>query len=499
MPERPFASLVAPIAALILCVPVVDQGEASERPVLDRRPSPASGATLALQQVGQLPPTNNHGIGFGDTDHDGRNEALLLGGDCALSGYHVFEEQGDNVYVDVFAGPFVAVVEIADLDRDGKSEVVGPGVGTVSIYESSSVSTHPSELVWSTSRLTCCTTRPAIGDTDRDGRMEIISSGLLANELSTVYIWENTGDNAYTEVFATNVKRDVAGEKVIADFDGDGLIEFATSGYNGAVYVYESPADNVWRETWVTLTGFSNASTAEGGTDTDGNGKPELFVMGNQFGPNGSSWTTYVFEATGNDAFAIVATISMPFGGSGLSSNALGNFDGVGTDEYVMRGIDVCWIYGARGPGVWELVQELRNPGPEYHLGVHAFDLNRNGRDELFWDVDVGLCMGYRTLIFEHPLPASTDAEWRGTGSLTLSPNPCRLNARVHLPATVTGRHWLTVYDARGRLVERRALDLGTGSPILWPARPAPAGVYWLRVEDGRGAALAAGRSIVVR
>src|SRR5262249_48064958 len=145
--------------------------------------------------------------------------------------------------------------------------------GYVQVFESPDASSYPSQLVWSSPYLSNFGGYTAIGDTDRDGRMEIIQS---VNGPDRLAIFECAGDNSFTQVYNGAISgTSDTGEKVIADLDGDGLIEIATCGSPGVLNIFESPADNVWVRSFVASTGMWNAYTIDGGWDTDGNGKPE--------------------------------------------------------------------------------------------------------------------------------------------------------------------------------------------------------------------------------
>ena len=482
---RPLIPLVvAETLVALLCPP-----QANTNPRA-RGPMNAVAVTFPFNEIAQIAPAGANILTFGDTDHDGRNEVILswLDDNSYCCFYRILEEQGSNVYSEEYrSGYDLFPFSTGDLDRDGKAEIIGQHSYWLQVFESIDAASYPTQLVWTSPALSNNLGRTSVADTDRDGRMEIIH-----NLGSWMIIYENTGDNSYEQVYLGPT---VGGEHTIADLDGDGLIEIGSvGGYR--VRVFESPADNTWVQTWSDSTELWGSGSSEGGRDTDGNGKPELFVMGNA-SVGGSAWTTIVYEATGDNQFTRVATLALPEAGSGVTYNELANLDGLGAEEYLMQGLCCLWIYQAVAPGQWALIQEITDPDGQHH-GLHAFDVNRNGRPELFWDTDA---LFSQTLVLEYPFGVSgAEPQIPGrTTSLSILPNPCQVEARLHVQVTVADAAVLAVYDVAGRLVERRVLVRDERGQILWPVRHLSAGIYFLHLENRSGARLASGRGTVVR
>lgn len=145
---------------------------------------------------------------------------------------------------------------------------------------------------------------------------------------------------------ATLVGPSSTGEKLIADFDGDGLLEIALCGSPGWLHVFESPCDNTWALRFRERTGLWNAYTVVGGRDTDGNGKPEIFVVGDSV----SILTTRIYESSTNDSFVRVGTIALD-AGLGPSSATVCNVDAVGPEEFLIRSGPGIRVFRASTPG----------------------------------------------------------------------------------------------------------------------------------------------------
>ena len=466
---------------------------------LAARRVPVSANSLDMRVVAEIEGEMGGNIVLGDTDRDGQNEIIILPAGLSCN-YRIFEEQGDNVYSVEYTGGCLLPYAVGDLDGDGKSELIGQNGGFVQVYESVDAISYPTELVWSSEYLSNVDGDTVIGDTDRDGRMEIIHSQnyLGSASPSVLLIFENVGDNAFTLAFSDTIyDTGATGEKAITDLDGDGFLEIAFSGFYGRLYVYESPADDTWQRVWrdSSFGGLYGAYAVSVGTDTDGNGRDELFVMGIRLAVVPETWTTRVYEAPGDNVFEEVATFSIADGYTGAPYNATVNLDQLGRQEYVMDTKAGLWIYRATAPGQWDLVHQIAD-STQYkgHAGVYGFDVNRNGIPELIWG-------GGPTSILEHWSGAADigDNLTPRPGSLTAFPNPCRVQAQLRLARASEAATQLGVFDVAGRLVERRLLIREPQGPILWGTEHLPSGVYWLRLEDTSGQALAAGRVTVMR
>jgi hypothetical protein len=452
--------------------------------VFSPRVAVAAEDTFPLTLLTNLEHSRAHTVAFGDTDHDGANELVFTG---LSNSYRIWEHQGSNAYALVASGMsgIFYTYAVGDIDQDGRSEIVGQPGNYLQVLESLDAFSHPSQPIWSSPPLTNVVGKPTIADTDRDGQMEIVHSvNFSGGSTSRLAIFESTGDNALTQVFDGTVTGPSAtGEKLIADFDGDGNLEIALCGIVGWLHVFESPTNNAWVLTAREWTGLFNAYRVVGGRDTDGNDRPEIFVHGDQ----GGLVATVVYESVADNAFGKVATIATD-SGCGHCGAAVSNVDGVGQDEYLVISGPGIRVYRATAPSNWDLVGTAYGPGG----GLEIFDLNQNGIPEVVWQSTT-------TQIFEHP-GVPTDASVgsaRPPRSLAIVPNPCRTRATLRFEPGTTAAAKLAVFDVRGRVVERR--PVATSGPILWQPHDLPAGVYLVQLEDQRGRVLASGRGTFLR
>jgi len=446
-------------------------------------------ANDSLRVIATLPPMLDHFIALGDTDHDGSNEIVyggISGGDLH---YTIIEEHDGNQYSLEYTGDFLFPMAITDLDGDGKTDLVGQAGGWIRIFESTSATTYPTELVWESAPMSNVLNWIAVGDTDRDGHMEILhSENGFSGRQTVLHIFENTGDNSYQEVYQSTIPGGV-GKKIIADFDGDGRTEIGLHS-GGWVYVYEAKADNAWEITWRDSTGLQ-LGEAEGGVDSDGNGRPELFVMGN--GPDG--WTTIVYEARCDDEFARVASFSQNDGATGEVFHTMARLQGPsGPWSYLMGGFQHFWVHRAEAVGIWSLVEEVPTTDPLLN-GLFAYDLNGNGRDEIVWTSS-----GSASLLLEAQADATETTTSRLLPLFQVTPNPVRGTATLAMDLHLANQaRSVLVYDVRGRLVRQWSLDCRDPATQTWQTGGIAAGVYLLRLEDALGQPLVSTRATIIR
>jgi len=465
----------------------------------------ATASADSLQVIAQIYAIIDHAMTFGDTDHDGLNEVIMAVFDPqAPFSYRILEEQGNNTYHEEYVGPYMDPYAVGDLDKDGNSEIVGQKGYTLVVYESASPSTYPTVLIWTSPPLTNIIGYPTIGDTDRDGNMEIIHS-VNTLGVSWLAIFENTGDNTFVQVYNTQVSAQDDGPKVVADLDQDGLIEIAFCGTYGYLHVFESPATDVWQETFTGTTGLDNAYAVSGGADTDGNGKPELFVAGDKYVLELGRFlrATHVYETASDNYFTRVATLIYDDQHMGGVTSAVADIDGAGRPEYVLCVFRQLLVYRAVAPGEWLMTVGAIDPDVDgTHVYVHTFDVNLNGRSEIFWSAE-GSIHNRTTLVLEHPPVPVTDVQPSGAlalEALTVVPNPCQAQATLLLgPRSRATASAVAVFDAAGRLVSRARPVRGAYGQVLWANPSLRPGLYFLRVEGLSGRPLAVGRTVVVR
>ncbi len=436
---------------------------------------------------------------FGDANHDGSPEASGGVSTSDTFTYRILEyDKNNGTFNQSFSGPEMTPYAVGDIDHDGKADVIGQYGGVLRMYESLSPGEYPTSLVWQSGPMPNIIGYSTVGDTDRDGNLEILHSRNSGS--SRLLIFESTGDNTFALKLNTLTSgSQESGAKVIADLDQDGLLEIAFCGTNGYLHIFESPANDVWQETFTDTTGMINAYAVAGGFDTDGNGKPELFVAGD----SSCGYLTRVYEATSDNTFSRVGSIRVCTSASGASSNCIANTDGVGNPEYAWLVYRQLLVERAVAPGQWVLADVIADPNPNAsHTLLTHYDVNKNGRDELYWTFDGNTNFG-NTLVLERPATSPTDATLGPVRPFvaTVEPTPCRSQAMLRLPDRTTSgpASAVSVFDVGGRLVLRQNIAPGAGGAIGLPVHSLRAGCYVFRVENATGRMIATARTVVVR
>jgi len=145
-----------------------------------------------------------------------------------------YESDADNQFslkhtivmdVIVWQATFVAV-DTGDSDNDNLKEVLTTGrIGNdfhVRLYEAETTNSYPSRISWDAIKsYDNLETHSGIGmaDTDNDGKQEIITIGTAGSE-TFIKIYENTGNDQYSEIALLNVQTPVPSVQGFAILDG---------------------------------------------------------------------------------------------------------------------------------------------------------------------------------------------------------------------------------------------------------------------------------------
>ncbi|MGD2247684.1 MAG: FG-GAP-like repeat-containing protein [Candidatus Methanofastidiosia archaeon] len=245
-------------------------------------------------------------IETGDLDKDGKYEIIVVEaeGPPYSAKVHVFECTGDNTYQEVwnsgnkFSNYLIGGLFLGDADSDGNKEIIlgrnweHADNGKIYILECTGDNTY--QEVWNSGNSLWDSVREgAVGDTDGDGKKEIVvGSGGLD---SYVHVFECTGDNSYHLVASVGTPDDWRILATIGDADGDGHKEIIASGIkNSKIHVFENTGDNTYQEVWNCHMSDWVRMAAIGDQDKDGN--KEIIV------PCGDG-KIYVFECTGDNTY----------------------------------------------------------------------------------------------------------------------------------------------------------------------------------------------------
>lgn len=305
-----------------------------------------------------------------DFDGDGLHELVLnryqdgwLGDTLA-----VYEWRGEDTFVQVHTLPAsVFPRDTGDSDGDGLREILTQVSGATLLLEQLQAGGYPDQTAYldTTGLVNPRAANAAFGarltDLDADGRGE-----LLVHNGRQWRVLEYDG-STYQEVARlenpTGVEDSELGENeyqepkaLAADLDGDGRMNLLVGDSDGDWVLYEATGDNTFPVVWTWETPRYNAGSR--------------FALGNAAATGRKRWVTYTqnwtqittgnerepdigryyfWEATGDDTFVLVDTLAIGGAHSRHGSIAAADFDGNGTDEWVIAHPPDLYILDAAG------------------------------------------------------------------------------------------------------------------------------------------------------
>ena len=247
-------------------------------------------------------PTPYHAA-MGDMDGDGMPDMIVCTYDPVIAGVsivQVFRNIGGQGRV-AFDTPVICasssggrIVKLADMDGDGKLDVLVAcsGSGRISVIRNLSTAGNILMASQLNLRLSSGPTDVVVADFDGDGKPDIAG---VVYDSGDVELFRNKIQSPLTGAFTsssfTNYHVSFAvpgivpypGSLVAGDFDGDGMIDIATSNYhtgNISVFRNRSMADTFMFDTPVSFpTGVSNSLLLElKAADINNDRKPDLVV-----------------------------------------------------------------------------------------------------------------------------------------------------------------------------------------------------------------------------
>ncbi len=263
-----------------------------------------------------LPGVYNRAVAWGDFDNDGRLDLILTGStNGAASGAiaKIYHNNGDGTFSNVasFAGIYQGAVACADLDGDGRLDVVmsgmnSSGAATAQIYRNKGDGTFTLMTNTITGVFNCSL---AVGDYNNDGLPDILLAGYNGSYLSRVY--SNNGNFNFSDI-ATGLPGARYASVGWGDFDNDGRLDFLISGTgNGAASgaftrIYRNTGSPILSQTFSNYPASfpTNYSGAVTWADFNNDGKLDLLLTGTD-GVNVNGYArsqTMLFRNNGNVA-----------------------------------------------------------------------------------------------------------------------------------------------------------------------------------------------------
>jgi len=333
-----------------------------------------------------------------DFNQNGHAEIILSASENGAIGPIKLYEFENQALTEIFASEEARIPrDIGDSDNDGKMEVLS-GFGFSSyLNEAESVGDFPDKQVvaWQgDGALQYWASRFA--DLDRDGKGEVIMRVVRpqdAGGTDQFEVFETTGDNQYTSVAA--LPNPTVGENFngvphcrTGDFDGDGAREILIGDSDGDLFIYENSGDNSFRATWQDSLPLLDSIDFTASGDFDGDGVQE-FIAGCHSDPNLNTehdydarhWYYRIYDQFGDDDYRPVAEWRL-FGYEStrdfLSSVSAGDVDGDGDDEIFIAAYPDFYVIDFVD-GDYRLVY---HHAPAQASAVLVADVDMDGRPE---------------------------------------------------------------------------------------------------------------------
>jgi phosphodiesterase/alkaline phosphatase D-like protein len=361
---------------------------------------------------------------WGDFDSDGRLDILISGFDASGHAATQLWRNTGSRFTNMNAGlTAVGAASLAwgDYDRDGRLDILLSGVDTVG---------NPYTQVWrntGTGFTNINAGLPGIsfgsvawGDYDNDGKLDILLSGEDASFNGIMQIWRNTG-TGFTNINA-GLPALTGASVAWGDYDNDGRLDILLSGSDTGGY----SITQVWHNTG---NGFSDINAGITGVwgsvawgDYDNDGRLDILLTG--YGPGGAL-VAEVWRNTGGGFTNINAGLT------GLGSSAAwGDYDNDGLPDILLSGQDAgenprLQVWRNTGSGFTNINAGLQ--GVKYSAATWG-DFNNDGRlDVLLSGQDA--TTNVMTQIWQNGTPATNSPPTAPTGlSVALAGNTANLS-----------------------------------------------------------------------
>lgn len=272
---------------------------------------------------------------------------------------------------------------VGDTDDDGLMEVLASDTDRTFLLESKTPKGYPTQIVWETPFISS----GKIADLDADGKIEIVG---VDNNNNRILIYENRGNDQF-DITAeltneTEGKNIFAKQIAIDDINADGNTDIVFGDSDGDLFIYSSLANDSFNLQWKTKFNIDSVKLLTTG-DLTRDGIPELVVGGTLSPPDIASaspiWKFLIYTYISGEYRLLWEQAIAPYRLNG-NSIAIAEVNGDGYNELIIHTYPNLYIFEADGTTFRPIYHKRVTETPS----LLTADLNKNGFDELYINVD---------------------------------------------------------------------------------------------------------------
>jgi hypothetical protein len=294
-----------------------------------------------------LPNVTFGSLAWADFDNDGKLDLLITGSTNSQS-YgglaRVYRNNGNGTFTNINAGlpgVFASAAAWGDYDNDGRPDILlsgstnGSYTGAITrLYHNNGDGTFSNAV----SFIGIFEGAVAFADLDGDGRLDIVFAGMSQNNTAVAPVYRNNGNGSFTQV--ASLIGVYSCSLAIGDFDNDGRPDILLSGYNGSFVtrVFRNLGNFSFSDIGAAVTGLTSSSVAWG--DFDNDGRLDILISGSTV-PSRSGGMSRVYRNTGSTIGSLTFTnypVNLPTNSSGAVAWA--DFDNDGDLDILITGSD---------------------------------------------------------------------------------------------------------------------------------------------------------------
>jgi hypothetical protein len=387
-------------------------------------------------------------------------------------------------------GPITA----GDTDGDGKIEIISPdvlGIARVYIYENDGNNNYVAQATFSHPSNSQGGQGVYIGDLNKNGKKEIIVlRGSSSPGGGEVRVWEHSGaigTNTYTNIYSYTTVTYIFGKGGYGDSDNDGWDEvLLTFGgfpiFNTFIRRIEFDSSSSSFQHLIFEAGSIGFPTAYKVYDLDNNGSKELISTNNSNGMAAS----YVYRSTGANSFAVLDSIFESADNNSMLSLDIRVFTGNSLPSAVYGSFNGrVYVYNLSGSNHTKEYENLNYPGPAIR---RVYWVLWSGFDGYFNTWSGTNSNGTFYIFKRDDLIGINNNQFPVSFKLYQNyPNPFNPKTVIAFHVPDHGFYSLKVYDILGREVETLVnKDLQHGNyEVNWDASDYPSGVYFYKLVSG--------------